>query len=351
MKTYRNLFDKIVSFDNLLSAAKKAQKGKRFKKTTALFNLNLEKELFKIQKELKDGVYRHGDYLDFYIHDSKRRLISAAPYRDRVVHHALCNIIEPIFDKTFIFDSYACRSGKGVHAAVNRYTEFSRKNRYVLKCDIQKYFQSVDHEILLAIVSNKIRCQRTLSLIKEIVCSRIGKGNVEYFRNDDLFTPYSRTRAIPIGNLTSQFFANVYLNDFDHFIKEQLRCRFYIRYVDDFVVFDNSKKRLNAIKEHLKEYLDTLRLKLHRKKCRVYRVEEGISFLGYRIFPTHRLLKKDNALKMRRRLRQLSRQYREGHISLENIRERIQSWIGHAGHADTYRLRRRMLGSVVFKKG
>jgi retron-type reverse transcriptase len=207
VKTYRNLFDQIVSFENLLRAAHKAQRGKRFKENTALFNLNLEKELLCIQKSLLDRTYKHGPYHDFFVFDPKRRLISAAPYRDRVVHHALCNVIEPLFERSFIHDSYACRKGKGSHAAVRRYTEFARKNRYVLKCDIQKYFQSVDHAILLDMIAEKIRCPGTLWLIGSIIASRCDSSVVFYFKGDDLFTPYQRTRAIPIGNLTSQFFA------------------------------------------------------------------------------------------------------------------------------------------------
>ncbi len=158
-------------------------------------------------------------------------------------------------------------------------------------------------------------------------------------------------RGIPIGNLTSQFFANVYLDGFDHFVKEQLKCRHYIRYVDDFVAFDNSKTRLSEIKERMEEYLDSIRLKLHKKKCRVYRVKEGIGFLGYRIFPDHRLLNKGNALRMRRRLKKLSRQYGDGKIPIEKIQQSIQSWIGHVRHADTYRLRCRILGGVAFQRG
>ena len=351
MKTYRNLFDQIASFENLLRAARKAQLGKRFKESTALFNLNLEKELLYIHKSLLDRTYRHGAYQDFLVFDPKMRLISAAPYRDRVVHHALCNVIEPIFERSFIHDSYACRKGKGSHAAVRRYTDFARKNRYVLKCDIQKYFQSVDHAILLDMVSEKIRCPGTLWLIGSIVASRCDKSVVFYFKGDDLFTPYQRSRAIPIGNLTSQFFANVYLNGFDHFVKENLRCKYYIRYVDDFVVFDNSKEKLSGVKAELESYLGSLRLCLHRNKSRVYPVKDGVSFLGYRIFPTHRLVAKANILAMRRRMHRYSRQYREGEISLAQVRQCIQSWIGHACHADSYRLRSRVLTSVAFQRG
>lgn len=351
MKTHKDLYPRIVSFENLLLASRKAQRGKRFKSQTALFNLNLEKELLRLQEELLDGSYRHGGYTDFVIHDPKRRVISAAPYRDRVVHHALCNVIEPLFDRTFIFDTYACRRGKGTHAAVRRYSEFSKKNRYVLKCDVQKYFSSVDQKILIESISRRVRCGKTLDLISHIVGSREDRGQPVYFRGDDLFTPVERKKGIPIGNLTSQFFANVYLNGFDHFVKERLGCKYYIRYVDDWVVFDNNKGHLDDVKVRMEEYLENLRLKLHPNKCRVYRVDEGIRFLGYRIFPTHRLLPKDNVLRMRRRLKALSTAFEMGKVNLEGIRQSIMSWIGHAAHADTYRLRSRLLGEVAFQRG
>ncbi|MDD5450406.1 MAG: reverse transcriptase domain-containing protein [Desulfovibrionales bacterium] len=351
MKTYNSLFDRVVSFENLLLAAQKAQKGKRFKESTALFNLELEKELVRLQKELAEMTYRHSPYHDFIVHDPKQRVISAAPYRDRVVHHALCNVIEPLFDKAFIFDSYACRVAKGTHAAVDRYTEFARKNKYVLKCDIQKYFQSVDHDILFEKISRKIRCGKTLWLIREIIGSRSDKGHMFYFPGDDLFTPGARRKGIPIGNLTSQFFANVYLNDFDHFVKEELRCKYYIRYVDDFVVFENVKGFLHEVRARMERHLESLRLRLHERKCRVYQTRDGVSFLGYRIFPTHRLLKKNNVLRTKRRLKRLSGQYRDGDVTLERINQSIRSWIGHASHADTYLLRSRVLGGVVFQRG
>jgi len=351
VKTHKNLFEKITSFENLLLAAKKAEKGKRFKASTALFNMNLENELLSLQRALKEKTYKHGEYTDFIVYDPKRRLISAAPYQDRIVHHALCNVIEPIFEKSFIFDSYACRKGKGSHAAVDRYTAFARKNRYVLKCDIQKYFQSVDHALLMEMVERRIRCADTLRLISEIIASRCDRSIIAYFDGDDLFTPLQRKRAIPIGNLTSQFFANVYLNGLDHYIKEDLRCNYYIRYVDDFVVLDNEKERLHEVQGLIVQYLDNLRLRLHANKSRVYRVKDGIRFLGYRVFPTHRFVKKDNVLRMRRRLKVLSQRYRERQISLDDVRQSIQSWIGHAKHADSYRLRSRLLEGVVFQRG
>ena len=350
MKTYKNLFDAVTTFENLLLASRLAQKGKRFKESTALFNLNLEKEILLLQKELQEMTYRPGGYRDFQIYDPKQRLISAAPYRDRVVHHALCHIIEPLFERSFIYDSYACRKGKGAHAAVDRYTEYARKYPYVLKCDIRRYFPSIDHEILKGFIARKIACPQTLRLIERIIDSRYEKEISCYFPGDDLFTPLDRKKGIPIGNQTSQFFANIYLNGLDHFVKETLRFP-YIRYVDDFVLFADEKASLQRAKEQIGEYLEPLRLKLHERKCRVYRVDEGIGFLGYRMFPTHRLLKKENVLHMRRKLKKLRILYRTGQIPLMKITQSIQSWIGHAGHADTYRLRERLLSGAVFQKG
>ncbi len=261
-----------------------------------------------------------------------------------------CNIIEPIFDNTFIYDSYACRTGKGTHAAVDRYTRFARKNKYVLKCDIQKYFSSIDHEILASIISRKIKCEKTMWLIREIISSRSDKSNIMYFKSDDLFTPYTRKKGIPLGNLTSQFFANVYLNKFDHFIKQELRCKYYIRYVDDFVMLDNDKEHLHEIRAQAEEYLESLRLCIHNRKSRIYKVTDGIAFLGYRVFPEHRLLKKENVLHMRRKLKKMILQYHKGDIPLDKIQQSIQSWVGHAVHADTYQLRCRILGSAVIQR-
>jgi RNA-directed DNA polymerase len=348
MRTFKNLFDEIVAFKNLLHAAKKAQVGKRFKPSTARFNLNLEQELLALQGELLEQRYQPGPYRDFLIFDPKRRVISAAPYRDRVVHHALCNIIEPLFDKTFIFDSYACRKGKGTHKAMDRYTQFARKNKYVLKCDIQKYFQSIDRDILIKIISQKIRCERTLWLIQKIVESKEGTDLLpQYLPEDGLSNP----RGIPIGNLTSQFFANIYLNGFDHFLKKHLECKYYIRYVDDFVILHDSKTRLHQVREEIVDYLKTLRLCLHENKYRIYRVVDGIDFLGFRIFPTHRLLRKQNVKRASKRLKRLKEGYLSGKISLKQIGQSIHSWIGHVSRGDTYRLRKRLLGEVFFQRG
>jgi retron-type reverse transcriptase len=231
-----NTWEKIVSFENLLAAARLAQKGKRYRPNVLSFNADREKNLIELQAELKEQAYRPGQYRSFRITDPKPRLISAAPYRDRVVHHALCRVIVPPIDRTFIHDSYANRTGSGTHRALKRFAQFARTSRYILQCDICKYFPSIDREILKNILHRKLKCPRTLKLIDLIIDS----GNLQdpvydYYPGDDLLTPLQRPKGLPIGNLTSQFFANVYLDGFDHYIKEKLKIRKYLRYVDDFV--------------------------------------------------------------------------------------------------------------------
>lgn len=244
MKRYGNLYPDIIAFANLVLAADKAQKGKRFRDNVLEFNYNREKELICLQQELTDKTYQHGKYRTFYIREPKIRMISAAPYRDRVVHHALCNIITPIFEKTFIHDSYANREGFGTHRALSRFTEFARSSRYILQCDIQKYFPSIDHDILKTTIRRKIKCRDTLWLIDHIIDNSNEQFHLdEYFQDDDP-SFLERRKGLPIGNLTSQFFANIYLNELDHFVKEQLKCRKYLRYVDDFCLFDDDKKYL-----------------------------------------------------------------------------------------------------------
>ena len=352
MITYNNLWDKVCDFKNLLLSARKAQKGKRFQDNVGRFNFNLEEELLLLQNKLQNQAYQPGLYRSFYIYEPKKRMISAAPYRDRVVHHALCNIIEPIFDKMFIYDSYANRKEKGTHQAVNRFTEFCRKNRYVLKCDIEKYFPSIDHRILYELIAKRITDQKCLWLIKLLIDSSNPQEEViHYFDGDGLFTPYERKQGLPIGNLTSQFFANIYLNEFDHFVKETLRCEYYIRYVDDFVVLDNDKKKLRNIKKEMERYLERLRLRLHPRKCNVFPVRQGTNFLGYRIFPSYRLLNRDNIKRFKKRLKQLQWLYGVGLLGLNKLTASILSWIAHANHADTYNLRRRILGVTRFVVG
>jgi len=252
MKRYGDLFGRLVSFENLLLAFLKASKGKKSNPQVGDFALRLEEELLLLQRELMDKTYSPGPYRTFYIYEKKKRMISAAPFRDRVVHHALCNIIGPIFERGFIYDSYANRVGKGTHRAVGRCSEFARKNPYVLKLDIKKYFPSIDHEILKGLIRRRIKDPEVLWLCDLVIDSSNPQEQVlEWFPGDDLFAPVERRKGLPIGNQTSQFFANLYLDPLDHFVKEVLGCRYYIRYVDDILVFGPEKGYLWDVKEEI----------------------------------------------------------------------------------------------------
>lgn len=349
MKRVTGLWDQIASLWNLAWAAEKAACGKRSRPNVAAFLFNLENELCQLEDELRSKTYVPGGYHTKMIYEPKPRLISAAPFRDRVVHHALCRHLEQVFGPTFIHDSYACRRGKGTHAALDRFTEFARCNRYVLKCDVRKYFPSIDHQILKDLVARKIKDPDVLWLVDRIIDGSNPQEPVSaWFPGDDLFTASERRRGLPIGNQTSQFFANVYLNPFDHFVKETLGARWYIRYVDDFVIFSDDKQWLDEVRQRCREYLATLRLKMHPRKSTISRVADGTRFLGFRVFPDHRLLVRENTTRVRRRLRRMQAEYARGALSGKEIRQRLMSWIGHARHADSYRLRTRLLQGTAF---
>jgi len=354
MKTIKNLYPEILEFKNLYCAFKKAAKGKKWKPYVEQFKVNLEKELFQLQEDLRFKTYQPGKYYNFYITEPKRRLISAAPFRDRVVHHAICNIIEPIYDKIFIYDSYACRKGKGQHKAADRFTQFCRKNKYVFKCDIQKYFPSIDYEILLSLLKRKIKDNDLIWLFNNIIQSgtHILKDEyiVQWYPGDDLLSPAERQRGLPIGNLTSQFLANIYLNELDYFVKFILCCRYYIRYMDDFVILSNSKTELWQMRDEIIKYLTTLRLSPHPKKNHIFPVTQGTDFMGYRIFPTHRRLRKSNIRIFIKRMKKFQQEYKQGAVDFKTINQSVQSWIGHAGHADTWHLREDLFNRFVFVK-
>jgi retron-type reverse transcriptase len=329
----------MIAFENLLRAAEAARRGKRFRPAAARFCFRLERELTRLHDELARKTYRPGPYRTFTIYEGKTRQISAAPFRDRVVHHALTGVLEPVFERSFIFDNYACRKGKGTHSAVDRCQRFARQYRYVLKADVQKFFPSIDHEVLKQLIARKIKDPHVHWLVDRIIDhSNPQQPVLMWFPGDDLFTPIERRRGLPLGNQTSQFFANVYLDPLDHFVTDRLGLS-YARYVDDFLVFADDKRRLHEVRGQVSEFLEPLRIRIHPDKSVVFPTRDGIPFLGFRVFPTHRLLAKENVRRFRRRMRGMHRELAAGRIGLDAIGCRIQSWIGHARHANTYRLR------------
>jgi retron-type reverse transcriptase len=352
MKRYGNLYHQIFEFENILVAAKKAERGKRFTKNILSFNYNLEGELLKLQNELSSKTYQPGAYRIFYIKEPKTRMISAAPYRDRVVHHSLCNVIVPLIEPTFIGDSYANRVRFGTHLALQRCIKFARSSRYVLQCDIQKYFPSIDHEILKTLLRSKIKCPDTLWLIDTIIDNSNEQFPAnEHFAGDDLFTPLERRRGLPIGNLTSQFFANVYLNGFDHFIKERLKVQRYLRYVDDFALFSDDQGFLAEARLALEEYLTGLRLKVHPVKSQLFETKHGVNFLGFRILPDRIRVRTENLRRAKRRIKKMQTDYIQGKISIDEVTQSIQSWIAHLKHGDTWKLRQQIFTSIVWTRG
>jgi RNA-directed DNA polymerase len=352
MRRLGGIWSQVVSFDNLLRAYRKARRGKGRSPDVARFALNLEKELFRLQRELRDDAYWPGAYRLFRIYERKPRIIAAAPFRDRVVHHAVMNLVEPILDRTFIHDSYACRRGKGVHAAVDRYQLWARSNAYALKMDVSQYFPSIDHEIMKAKLRRRIKDAQVLALLDRIIDTspEIEKAPT-YFPGDDLLTPLERRRGIPIGNLTSQFLANLYLDDLDHYVKQDLKVGAYLRYVDDMVALDDDKGRLAEVRAAVRERLAAERLLLHPRKAHISPTADGLNLLGYLVFPNHRRLRNDNGHRFSRRLRGFARAYARGLITLDDIKPSLQSWIGHAMHADTERLRARIISCTVFRRG
>lgn len=351
MKRVGNLWPQFVSFPNLLRSAHKARRGKRSRPSVCQFDFHLEPELWRLHDELVAGTYRPGPYRSFKIFEPKERVISAAPYRDRIVHHALTATLDPIFEASFIHDSYACRKGKGTLAAVDRAQYFAKRFKYVLKADVRKFFPSIDHDVLKSLIARKIKDPDVQQLANQIIDhSTPQESMLRWFPGDDLFSPMERRQGIPIGNQTSQFFANVYLDPLDHFVKDRLQIEGYVRYVDDFLLFNDDKHILGKARTEIAAFLATLRLRLHPKKNVVFPVTQGIRFLGYRVFPTHRLVVKENVWRFLRRVKRMQSDYRDGKTSFAQIQKRITSWSAHAAHADTYRLRQRLFDMITFQR-
>ncbi len=339
-RRHDGLFARIANFQALHAAARRAVKGKRKKPDAASFFVNLEGAILALERQLLSGEYRPGRYFAFEVNDPKKRMVSAAPFRDRVVHHALSKVVEPIFEAGFIDHSFANRTGKGTHRAIETYELYRNRHSHVLRCDIYRYFPAIDHAVLKSDFRRRIICQPTLALMDLLVDSSNAQEPVDlYFDGDDLFAPHRRRRGLPIGNLTSQFFANLYLDAFDHFATEVLRAP-YLRYVDDFALFHNDPAVLADWRLRIERYLAGRRLKLHPHKTMILPCSAPSQFLGFELHADgHRRLPEDNVWRFRNRLRGLRDLWRTGAIEFDDINARVRAWIAHAEHADTWRLR------------
>jgi RNA-directed DNA polymerase len=328
MKSCKNIYPRIYNKKNLVLAWKKARKGKTKKDYVIEFELDLGRNLLKLHEELKNETYSPLPLETFILRDPKTRIISKADFRDRIVHHALCNAIEPIFDKTFIYDSCANRKGKGTSFAIKRFDKFKRKvtknltsKAYCLKADIKHYFKEINHKILLKIIKRKITCKKTIKLIKKIILTK-------------------EKRGLPLGNLTSQFFANVYLNELDYFVKHKLKSKHYLRYVDDFMILSKSKIQLIAWKKEVIIFLkQELILELHPDKSKIVNLSKGIDFVGFRNFYHYKLLRKRN----KRNIQGKIELFEGGEISQEKFMKILQGWNAYANQANSYNLRKSFL--------
>ena len=302
MKTYKNLYHEIISLKNLILAWKKARKGKTKKGYVMKFEENLAYNLKILHEELKNQIYSPKPMQTFILRDPKTRKISKSDFRDRIVHHALYNIIEPIFNKVFIDENCANRKGKGNLFALEKFyfslkkvSKNNSRNCFVLKADIKHYFEEINHKMLLEIIKRKIRCEQTIWLINQIL-----KNKIESERETRILY---NNEGMPLGNLTSQFFANVYLDKFDKFIKHELKAKYYIRYVDDFVILHKSKEQLKEWKKEIEVFLkEKLALELHPDKSRIINLSRGVDFVGFRIFYYFSLLRKRNIRNMERKI-------------------------------------------------
>jgi RNA-directed DNA polymerase len=334
MKTYKNFYEKIYSFGNLILAWRKARKGKTKKDYVIEFEANLIENLLQLQKELRNQTYFPQPLKTFILRDPKTRKISKSAFRDRVIHHALIIVIEPIFDKIFIYDSCANRKAKGNLFAIKRFEFFKRKitnnlktEAFCLKADIKHYFNEVNHEILIKIISRKIKDLSVINLIKRI----LENGKV------------SDSIGMPLGNLTSQFFANVYLHELDYFVKHKLKTEYYIRYVDDFVLLHSSKEQLEIWKQEINEFLrKELKLDLHPEKSCISSLSKGIDFVGFRNFYYFKLLRKRNIKNMLMKVEK----YKEGEISKEKLLESFQGWNAYAKWGNVFKLRKSIVRKI-----
>lgn len=325
MKTYNHLFEKVICIENLYEAYKNARRGKRFKPAVLAATWDIEKTIHQLHEDLKNETWEPDPYREFLCESEvKRRIIHAPSFRDRILHHAIIQIVQPLFEKKFIYDTYAVMPGRGTHRAVFRVQEFLRRAAatgeqvYVLQCDISKYYPSMRHDVLTEQIARTIRDKKLLRLWAKLI---------------DGFQPETGV-GLPIGALTSQLSANIYLNALDHFVKECIGFKKYVRFMDDFILISTDKAELKSALADIKWLLDThLRLRLN-PKTRIYAASQGVDFAGYRIWWSHIRPRKRNIKAAKIRFKNLSHQYKYGRTNLDDIQARVSSFLGYVKHCD-----------------
>jgi retron-type reverse transcriptase len=336
-------FEDIICLENLLEAWKEFLRGKRNKNDVQEFSLNLMDNIFSLHSDLLNNTYKHGGYQAFNINDPKPRNIHKAIVRDRLLHHAIYRILYPFFDKTFIADSYSCRVNKGTHKAINRFREFSHivsKNNtqtcWILKCDIRKFFANIDHKILMDILKQYISDKNIIWLLENVIES------------------FSTNRAgvgLPLGNLTSQLFVNIYMNEFDQFVKHKMKAEYYIRYADDFILISEDKDWLKKQIELIREFLSKkLKLELHPDKIFLKTLSSGVDFLGMVNFPKHRILRTATKRRMLRKFEVRRNDLKDELISEKSFNQSLQSYFGMLGHCNGHKVVKNLEKMLVIKQ-
>ncbi|MFH1790334.1 MAG: reverse transcriptase/maturase family protein [bacterium] len=319
---FRHNYEDVISLDNLILAWQEFIIDKKKKQDVMLFRLNLMDNIIQLHNDLANQTYQHGGYYEFYITDPKKRHIHKASVRDRLLHHAVYRILYPFFDKTFIYDSYSCRKNKGLHKAINQFRRYHRKVSqndsrpcWILKCDIKKFFANIDHSILFNVLKEYITDTKLLNLLKNII--------------DSFGVDKQKTRGLPLGNLTSQLFTNVYMNILDQFVKHKLKAKYYIRYADDFVFMADDKKQLNKIIPKIKEFLEKeLKLYLHENKLFIESINSGVDFLGWVHFSKYRIPRKKT------KARAINR------VEEKPVNPTLQSYLGLFSHGNTHKFQK-----------
>lgn len=335
MQVFKHLFERITSKETLFTAWEEFRKGKQGRKDVQEFERHLEQNLFRLHRELIAGTYRHQPYSAFTICDPKQRRIHKATVQDRILHHAVFSVLNPLFEPTFIAHSFSCRKGKGTHKAVNALDRMLRsvsrnttRPCFVLKCDIHQFFASVDHDILLNILGKRLKDEKAIILLRTIIESFTAKDPAMLGQT-----------GISIGNLTSQLFANIYLNEFDQFIKHMLKIEHHVRYTDDFVIVASSREELEGLLPSIRSFLkEHLHLDLHPRKVTIRKYGQGIDFLGYVLLPHHRVLRTKARRRIVRKLRERIAAHKAGLIPQESVEQSLHSYLCVLSHANCYRL-------------
>lgn len=342
MLVLQNAFENITSIDTLVNAHKKAMIGKRHNNKATTSNYHLMSELIVLQEELRSGNYKTAPYRNRIITEPKVRYIQAPEFRDRIVHHAIHCVLNPFYEHHFIRDSYACRPRRGIHGAAARIQTFLRKSQvplYVCKLDISKYYASINHTKLKQLLAAKIDDSKLLNLL-DIIIDSTDSGT----EHDHLFAPdsYYHTkgpRGIPIGNLTSQLFANIYLHHADMYAKQQLKIHRYIRYMDDILIFHEDKKQLRIWQQAMtKFFYEELYLTVNPHKIRVYPARLGVDFVGYIIYPHSMRLRGSSVRRFKKHFHKQLHGLLDKTISPERLKASFRAWSAHAAHANTKRL-------------